>query len=341
MKVSTVFKVLIGTIALLVLITLFVEISNVQLNAGMVNQLTTKAVTQACSLFGQETYKRVDASYINPENLVGEDGTTISGEFYPWPTAENIYENLYGSSSSNFKSWLRGDYMVSGSREILGNWSSLDAMSNALYSGAMAVGADPNNLGKIYRDNLMTPLNLGVTYLDIDVVERIARWNLSNLLLNGAMDATGIRYVNLSHDAAGDYVSYKGFRVYTSQLEITSITYEVLDMWDASGYDKFESYSNMSADYYHNTLTGADDERRYVCFAFVEYSVPVQYTGVTPIQRVANFIWNREVEGINHTMDENNDIGRTWNSSTEDMTGGGTGNSSLIVPGSIIYGVIR
>lgn len=347
MKPSTVFKILLGTYAVLLFATIFAEISNVQLTAPMVNQLTSKSIQQACEIFGQETYKETSYGVIvgNQPNLVSADSDAvyISGVFYEGATATQVYDRLYTRSTSEFRDWLRGTD-INGNR-FTGKWKSLDALAHRIDS-SVATGGDLS-LGEVYEDNLMTPLNLGITYLDKGTVERIARWNLSSLLLNGVQNTYG-KYVNLHRDATGVYVNYKGFRVYTSQLRISSIKYEILDLSRAADKDKYEQYTSMRANTIIDNITDggtaslSSDERRFVCFASVEYTVPVHYDGVTPIKNVAEFFWNYEVSGLDSNTNKNNDKGTHWNDATENMTGGGfSGNGNLPVPGRIIYFVTR
>lgn len=334
MKPSTVFKILIGTVIVLAVSTLFIELANVQLASSMLTEVTGKSVRQACTLFGQETYKREDAQHINEENLVSADSAAIyvSGEFYSYGSAQAIYNGLY-AYNTGFRLWLK---------DHSGYWSSMDAMANAMDS-TIALGAD-SQIGEIYKENMMTPLNLGITYLDEGTVEKIARWNLTSLLLNGVQDTSGA-YVNMHQDADGVYVSYKGYKVYTSQLDITSIDYEVVDLTTTAGRNKYEEYSHMSADTILANMGSSVDERKYVCFASVKYSVPVHYEGITPIKKVAEYFWNYEVTGFTYGTNSagvNNDAGKTFNIGKGTLSGGGfTGNANLLVPGTVIYFVTR
>lgn len=330
LKASTVFKVLLTVFVVIAASTVFIEITNVQLNAAMVNQLTAKAIDQSCVLFGQETYKRADAQDINEADLRSADNPSImvSGNFYGSGDPKTIYNNLYINNSA-YKVWLR---------EQSGYWKTLDTMYGALtHRTNLGYG---KVIGDVYVEQLMTPLNMGITYLDLDTVEKIAQWNLTMMLLNGVKDSSG-NYVNLHRDGDGIYVSYKGFKVYTTSLRIENIEYEVLDLTNSSDAARFKDLTNMDAATLMGATDGSSDERKYFCLAGVEYSIPVHYEGITRIKNVAEFFWNKEVEGLDGNG-RNNDRGRTFTEGQGAIQGGGlTGNGQLAVPGRIVYFVTR
>ena len=84
-----------------------------------------------------------------------------------------------------------------------------------------------------------------------------------------------------------------------------------------------------------------DDERQRICVAFVEYAVPVEYEGITPIKRIFNWVWTNEVEGLRGKPGKSP---QTWNDTREILTGGGSGldtTGQLPVPGQLIFYLVR
>ena len=119
-NVRFIFKVLLGTAAIVVIGALFIEFLNISLMSLQLQQMTKTAARQACVLFSQETYKERDnsgasAGTINMDDLYASDGTFyLSGDFYIGSTAEEIYANMYDYSSSStldgpkqFKNFLK------------------------------------------------------------------------------------------------------------------------------------------------------------------------------------------------------------------------------------------
>ena len=57
MSVKSIFKILLGTIVIMISTSLFMELFNVSISGMQVKQMTRMAAKQACVLFTQETYK--------------------------------------------------------------------------------------------------------------------------------------------------------------------------------------------------------------------------------------------------------------------------------------------
>lgn len=339
MKPATLFKILVGTLVIMLVSTMALEVGNMQLTAPMITQYVNTSINQACQLFGQETYKRADAQDINEANLVGLDGATVSGDFYGSANPTQIYNSLYGSGS-DFVDWAK-DHAYT--------WSTLD---NLLAGLNIPAGIGDKKVGDVYVETKMTPLNLGITYLDQGTIQKIARWNLTNLLCDGIEN--GGRLDRLRRDANGVYVQYKGFKVYTGELRVEGIDYEVVSLMQQYGKDYLMKYGHLDADKLLANMGGALDERGNICFATVRYSLPIKYDGITNLKRITEFFWNKQVDGLtdgsgntlygysgNQSM-ENTMAGATFNSPVTDMTGGGFGyDGTIAVPGKIVYFVTR
>lgn len=321
MAVRTIFKVLIGTIVAIVISALFIEILNIALVGNQINMLSKMAFKQAAVFFSQETYKREDAKSINMPDIMGITGAlAVSGKFYDKDTPEDIYDSLY-LSNTDFRMWASNHH---------GIWENLEYLK--VYLGipsSLSLTYDNYIQGEFYANNRMTPLNLGITYLDKQTIERIARWNLASIFANG--QDTMI----INNDGPDVYVKYKGFRVYVNNARITNIEYKVLNVIN----DKYEFESLTNLDTSKLGIDSATDERANVCIAGIEYSVPIAYEGVTPLKQIMEFIWNTRVEGLNNSAST---PGGTYTIVESDLTAGGIdGNNNLPVPSRLIFYVMK
>ena len=361
MSVKTIFKTLIGTIVIMVAGSLVVEMMNLTVVSLQSTNISKLACKQAAILFSQETYKeRTDASGGTAGGSVGmSDSLTadatlyVDGNFYGvGRSAEDIYNSIY--TSSDFKAWMLTPEVAHG------HWKSIDLINRAINNPssltmslpASATDAQMNDyidsmLAKSYRDVLMTPLNMGVPYLDADILQHMFQWNLAQIASDCNSNA-------IRTDDSGQYcIYYKGFRVYADEARITNIDYQVFDIDNAAEKQKFSELTHIDTDNlgfddslinYMGGYTN-DDERKRICVVALEFSVPIAYEGVTPIRNLANFAWNEEVAGLDGNGD-NQSVGTHWNDMKADLESGGWGNSTtpagvLPVPGKLIYYVVR
>jgi len=109
MSVKTIFKVLIGTMVVLVLSCLAVELFNISVSGLQLKQACVMAANQAAELYTQETYKQkningeYEAYSIALPSVKTIDGTNyVTGSFYPGTDTASIWSGLYGNNA-NFK----------------------------------------------------------------------------------------------------------------------------------------------------------------------------------------------------------------------------------------------
>lgn len=362
MTVKTIFKVILLTIIVTVMSSLILEMFNLQTTSLQLGSISKMSAQQACVFFSQETYKRVDFKDINTADLIGVDGGVVSGTFYKedvvpssWSSkisemntivhddgstsddtaiteeAVGIYANLY-LNSNEFRDFLS---------RYAGNWESLKVYSAALTSA----GNDPWGIGEYYVTSLMTPLNMGVPYLDHDSVERIFKWNLASILNNGQY--TGSNLTNLKGSGTDAYVLYKGFRVYVNRATISNLDYKLLNIAEADGAAKFKEYTNINPETISEGTNGADDERNKILVVGVEYTVPMSYEGITPIKNVMEFAWDTKVAGMNDNPEAGTTPTSTWDTTiTSDLSQGGLEGATLPdgqlpVPGRLVYYLVR
>ena len=362
LSVKTIFKTLFGTIVIIVATALIVEMLNLSVTSIQLTQMSKLACKQSAVLFSQETYKQRDAmavagGSVNMDPVRAHNGAVyVEGNFYgEGLTAEQIYTNIYTSTA--FKNWCESP------AALKGHWKSIDLINQALnapgsltttlpsdinapdYDSAVDAYTD-SMLALSYKNVMMTPLNMGVPYMDEEVLNRIFKWNLSQL-------ASDCNSAVIREDQSGNIcVYYKGFRVYADQARISDIEYRVYDIEDTTDLKEFKNVTHIDPaklgydDSLIKYLGGYenDDERKRICVIGLQYDVPVGYEGITPIKQVFNWLWNYEVEGLDGS--ESHDVHHQWNDATANLASGGFGEKTtpdgvLPVPGKLIYYVVR
>lgn len=341
MGVKTIFKVLIGTIVVIVLSSIIIEMYNLSIVAFQIHQITRIAGRQSCELFAQETYKQYSGNggAVNVRDVTDENGNVyIEGRFYDGVDPVDIYNNLY-RNNADFKKWIEKNEAVK-----KGNWYNLKLLALGLGLNKSGTSIE-RQLGTDYVNAMMTPLNLGIPYLDINTVNRMFRWHLAEMF--SSSNSSLIR----QDDRGRTYVAFKGFRIYADMAAITNIEYRTFDLTNMRDRRDFESITNIDPDnikfeidsHFDIDEASFETDKQRVCVAGVYYAVPVSYEGVTPLKEIFNFVWNYEVSGYN------NGKGRTtyqqWQDSIADLTGGGFGNElyrdTLPVPVKLIYYIIK
>lgn len=320
MSPSKIFKILIGTIVAMGVTFVFIEMLNVESTSARFRNTCVTALNMSCNYFGQETYKRSDFGTVDVEDIVGNTGdVAVSGRFYNGSNADSVYNDLYGSSYE-FKMWAN-KFKEYYSNIAMLSWGLNRTSINPDIVGRIGidVGTAKTN-GEHYVSSKMTPLNLGVPYLDKGSIEKIFKWELVKILSNGKAD-------NIVLDD-GRYVKYNGFNIYFDTLAVRDITYTVYDIKDRTQRREFENLTSIDT----SKLGISDnDERRYITIASLSYSVDVTYTGVTPIRQFMQFIWQ-----TSNTTDTEN-MGQS-----QTMTGGGlNGDNSLPTLGNVLYYIVR
>lgn len=195
---------------------------------------------------------------------------------------------------------------------------------------------------EIFRGFHYTPMNIGVPYLDPITVTGMSQWAVTELLSEGikntALDTSANDIVqpnvitNLHRDGNGVYVLWKGFRIYVGQLTV-QVNYKLLDMTSSEDRKVYSDALHISADTVFDSatrFTGETDEvtssilnEKYAMVAYVDYSVPVSYEGITPWRRMVSWImaggYNADENSLT-TVDSyyTNSSGDTLHSSTTD-----------------------
>lgn len=307
MSVKTIFKVLIGTIVLMVSISLIIELYNISTSGMQIRYATKISAYQACVLFTQETYKNTDgkSGTLNVENVTTHTGVTyVSGDFYGSGDAKTIWDSIY--TAPEFKAFCDTHVDVYGNSDgntIAEQYKDLDLLCKAM-NGTLTVVAPPSwddseATYDAYNDytraismqqNMYTASNIGVPYLDDEIVNKIFRWNIARVLSNCDSDS-------VQQDEQGQlFINYKGFRCYAQQATISEYEYVVCDLSSGDGRTKFKSLTGMDAN--RLGLASDDAENNKITVVGINYTIPVSYIGITPIRRIFNYTWNNQAAGF-------------------------------------------
>lgn len=310
---KSIFKIIIGTIVAMVISVLIIEYINVELSAMQLTQLTDMSIRQACEFFSQETYKQERNNFTGMLDIKDENGNiAVDGNIYSGMSDTDIYGSLY--TTNDFKEFIDS---------FQGNWKEFDLMTQ------IPETEEEFYMQEVYADNLMTPLNLGITYLDKDALTKITRWNIASLLSNGSKsafkDIGGLR----------PYVVYKGFRIYLNEISITDITYKVFNITNATEAEEFRQQTNIEP--INLGITDPSDDRAKICIADIHYDIRVAYEGITFLKQIAEFTWNNRVEGKSGASNPDN----TEFVLAEDSLSNQVDTGSLRVPRDIKYFIVR
>lgn len=374
LSVKGIFRTLVGTIVLLAVISLVIEMINLQISSIQLTQMSKIACRQSAVLLSQETYKEragagehglgSAAGSTFMEDVEAIDGTNyVSGRYYTGLDAESIYNGMY-TNSGEFQAWLKLP-------QIASKWDSIELMAWGLLGKnnlgeegtvSMPSSMDPGELTKYsryitaqsYKEVMMTPLNMGVPYLDKTTLENIFKWNLASIASDCNPD-------NIRQDENGKYcIYYNGFRVYADQATIENLEYRTYDVSDSAKKAEFQHETGINPEQLGFAggvdlgSTIGEDERKNICIVGITYNVPIAFEGVTPIRNIFDFIWDNEVEGweVQETGaggGYNRAPQQSWDDTTATLqTGGFNGHADtnaaagvLPVPGRLIYYIVR
>lgn len=327
--IKSIFKILIGVILFMTIGMFIVELYNITIASELLKSTAHTTLSKSCDYFAQESYKNGSG---NAYQLVGYDNsvdTSLNGQFY-FGSTEQVYDRLYTNSSS-FANYVNSFKDKFRKLKVLGK--GLGITGDALLDGEDTIASD-------YRQGLVTPLNIGIAYLDRDTVNKIFKWELVAVLSAGNPDMV----ITNPADGSNPYVVYKGFRIYYNSIYVDNPSYRAYDLFNATDKKDFEKLTNIDTDrYILNARINENDERRYVVVASMKYKVRVGYEGITPIKRLFQWVVNT---GDDERFDTNRWQGETTLSRAgarnEDFFGSGLNyDSSVGVGNKIIYYIIR
>lgn len=317
MTVKTIFKTLIGTVVVIVVGFLLIEMFNLSIQQFMLRQVQDLGAVQQAQLFCQETYKQqTEKDSTNAKSTVfpqlhlkknqGGQDFVISGKFYPndaSDTVESYYNALY-AGNANYQGFLAG------------------ANCNVAPSGVY-----PALISAAYDGNYVTPANFGIPYLDPEFMQKAFTWNLAMLFgspdkntqtIQGSGVATSQYTVTNAGTAGGkSYIDYSGYRIYVgnnTQTKITGISYHIYNILDGGEAEAFKTATNIDPNNLTTLHAGADgysDEMQLITqtggmqiylqnltVVKIDYTVEVGYEGITPLQNMISYIQSNRVRGM-------------------------------------------
>lgn len=391
MSVKTIFMTLLAAVVTPVIVCCLVEFYNVSMASAELTRIVRTAAYKSAELFTQETYKESDATgsgggkagATKLGDIYNRDGGKyLSGNIYGTDNKREIWENLYGQMDSPFAEWLKafktGSHITYvGAKPNVGAgeypWVALQSLAWAcdgtyepILQNGMPEWDASGNLwtdyskamqADTYFQNMYTPINLGIPYLDKDTTQKIFRWQLTQLLSNCDEDLIQEETDPDGNGTGRYFVNYRGFACYCDTAKIKSLDYEIYNLNDSSTHSKFMDATHMKAT---QLATGnAHAEESVVCTVGITYTLDVEYIGITPIRRLFNWIWdqNTEVDGYwgpnGSWAGQDRGIYLTYNDSATTLTAGGlrgeaastfSGGSSvnaLPVSDKLIYTLVR
>lgn len=365
MTVKDVFKILIGTILVIVISMLLVEYLNVTSTSTFMKGILTNSIENSCDFFAQETYKKANTgnggkilNSGNAESIKDSTGVeAVSGTFFlpAGGTKEQVYNTLYGKNSPFHKWYNKNNGAKNGdgiATSVKGVWRNLDMLASGLGINTISLSAAEKTMGKSYKENMMTPLNLGIPYLDENTVERICRYNLvanfsegkaNNIVTDPNKRAGGaVKRLDIdtgSYVQAPRYVQYRGFRIYYDSFDIEKISYIIYDITDETQRKEFFDVTNIQASNLYGGFIEHLDERKYIGVAKIDYNIDIDYVGMTPAAKVLNFANSFNVNGYGG-IEENSNYGAQARQGAATFSNR-AGSQPTPVSDSIYYYIVR
>ena len=261
-SVVSIFKILVGTVVVIVLSSLIIEYLNMILMSTFLRGYITKTIEKSCDLFAQETYLgegggRAVNLQLSPIKFtedttvhINDDETAVDTDWFSVNNSLNsktLYNSLYGKDNKEYMSFLTqvtrnsnipstGTYsnkvkVVAEQCTVKRPWVNLVRIKEYLDNQS---GTSTNiRIGKTYYNQYVTPLNQGITYIDSTALTKITKWALVNNLSNGMRNQVIPSSAKLQNNQINhiyDYVEYSGYRVYFNTFMVTGITYHIYDL---------------------------------------------------------------------------------------------------------------
>lgn len=390
MTVKTIFKTLFTTMVVMVLSMLLLELFNVSIVSYQLRQISRMAARQACILFTSETYKGNDGvgGTIKTQDAIAFDGSTyVSGDFYRVPYSPNsseykiaVWKKIYANQKfvdfCNSTPALNKYYTL----EILKMAASAAKNGGDVPQVSVDWTSSPTQIeasvkastAQMYKNNYYTTANIGIPYMDEDIVNRMYQWNLAQLLSNCNKDSIQL------DDNGRMCINFRGFKIYAdehSNSKISNYDYKVYDvspnssnrsaeqkkLWEDLNIDATEDHRYLGArsdakgmQGYTTTVVGNGTkpigggygevyDNWYVTSVGIEYSLEVNYEGITPLRKLIAYVFNNQVTGLGTTAPSIPNPDTLSNADTLSMGGfNGEGlGSGVVTSGKLTYTLDR
>lgn len=310
--VISIYKTLILIVVLPLIIFGLIEWYNVNTNSYKLTPLVEIGIDEAAKMFSEESFclggnpqdlfpiltgtKRVRTTDIfNPVTTSTTDVLAVlnihNELFDNQTTVDGIYDYLFEDIKSFANNRDRNCVDIDG-RTLTGN-----EVFGRIFRNLRLMTDESDIIGKVYRDNYVTPMNLGIPYLNDETVTAMAKWNLAKILnvdgKSGSYAASlysATQLKNLHKDRVGVYVSWNGYRVYIDKLKL-DIKYRLMDMSSNDDKEEFKAETSMQPDVLFNSdaiLAGSNE--KYFILTEITYELPILYEGITPWRRAFSWV---------------------------------------------------
>lgn len=307
------------------------EFYNTRIHSIELTQMIRDTMNKSCRYFQQETYRGTVGednkikTFGNSYNIKDLNGTVkVTGKFYGnLSDAKEIHTNLFlfgdefgpdggPEYARSYMSWLEESLIEKGFNETaFKQGSSFRTLKDMLSDTSETTGE--NSLG---AETMLTPANLGFTYLDPCVLKRIFKWKLVNrLTANSATTYDYTRRSLLKTDDYGDYVQWYGFRIYYDTLTLdispSSGNLKLYDINDPNDFEELQKWTGIDLDTYRwggdneagiNISAGNnisdDDIRRYKILYDLRWTMKISYEGILPIKQVMTLFAGNESSSL-------------------------------------------
>ena len=312
------FKILLGTILFCVIFVVAFEYFNVTKRTLELANMSRTIMERSCRFFSKESYRgskadidtrNVDLSFGNSYGIKDTQGKTmVSGRFYEGDSEEDVYNKLFDiDNNDNARAYI--EWLDTELQNYDGDFNKEDNLTYSLLYNSLTNDTTKPLIG---NSQFVTPLNLGFTYLDKDVLLRIFKWKLVNEL--SAISANSKDYTKrdrfFKDEQGRTFLKWYGFRIYYNEIEV-DINYERnVKLYDLNNPDdridlmnwtgivfKQEDMENYEQEGYldrNKILENSNDIRRFKVLYDVNWSVPISYEGILPINMVLGLMTGDE-----------------------------------------------
>ena len=319
-SIKSIFKILILVAIIPVIACAGIEWFNVYSNSYKLKPLINISIDQAAKMFSEESFCLGGNLEDLFPTLRGKDTpetpearlTCIDKLFGGYTAPTDIYDYLMNDSPTSIKDFAfntHGDIVDENGTRVY----NADAPAGIFQNLGLIVD-ETSPIGEVYRENLATPMNLGIPYLNDGTIKVMASWNmaqllntdgksadlsvsshmkttLQNMIYDDGVDDDDDDGIDAADVGASCFMRWNGYRVYMTDLQV-KVTYELLNMSTSEGGERFEELTHVSRKVFDSSHLMSGANEKYAVVAKIHYSVPIAYEGVTPWRKYYQWIFN-------------------------------------------------
>lgn len=306
-------KFIVVLICGIILVVFLHELNNILTSSEELAQMSRSIMTQSAIYASQESYRGSGTAdsqgNLNTLGTIAKgnvysiystwdaDNVVVTGKFYDGDTEQEAYTQLF--TSNNFHEYL--DWLES----VLPTTYKSDNNYKMLKDIAT------NGTSSQYFKYFITPLNMGFTYIDPDVLCKIFKWYFTNKLT-----ATGIQISRNGADyrkrstiyidkEGNPFIRWKGWRIYIQETSVDVSPFDrckLLNLNDDTDKEMFEEYTGILVEDYFKDIKVQDnatnignkiqnnDIRTCKILYDIRWKMTIAYEGILPIAIVNNLL---------------------------------------------------